>query len=137
MTLDLEQTLDHWAALGGDLHRLLGGLDNDRDYDEAAELLEALDRVAEAEPGEAHTILARLLAERLTAYDERHHQIPDAAPGAVLAFLMEQHGLRQDDLSDIADQGTVSRILSGKRTAGKKLAEALARRFRVDKSAFL
>lgn len=137
MTLDLDKTLTTWAALGGDVHRLLRGPETDAEYDEAAELLEALDRLAEREPDGSHTVLAALLAERLAAYDARHHPIPEAGPGEVLAFLMEQHGLKQADLADVADQGTISRVLSGKRGVGRKLAEALGRRFRVDRSVFL
>jgi len=33
----------------------------------------------------------------------------------MLRFLMEQHGLRQKDLSELGSQGVVSEILAGKR----------------------
>lgn len=52
-------------------------------------------------------------------------------------FLMEQHGLKLADLSELADPGTISRILRGERGIGKKLAMALAERFGVEKSVFL
>lgn len=66
-----------------------------------------------------------------------HHPPADATPAEVLAFLMEGHGLKQTDLADLADQGTISRILGGKRSVGKRLAGALAERFGVDRSVFL
>lgn len=137
MTLNLHDTLGHWAALGSDLHRLLHSIATEPDYDAAASLLEELDHLTEREGEGPHTILATLLAERLSAYDAAHHPPTEATPGEVLAFLMEQHGLRQADLSDLADQGTISRILRGERGIGKKLAAALAGRFGVEKSVFL
>ncbi len=137
MTLNLDHALSHWAALGSDLHRLLQGVETEKDYDAAAALLEELDRLTERQPEGSHTVLAALLAEKLTAYDAAHHPPADVTPAEVLAFLMEQHGLKQTDLADLADQGTISRILSGKRGVGKKLAAALAGRFGVDRSVFL
>lgn len=137
MTLNLQQTLTYWNALDGDLHRLLRGIDTEQDYDQAAALLEELDRLTEQDGDGPHTVLAALLAEKLSAYDEAHHPPADASPAEVLAFLMEQHRLKQTDLADLADQGTISRILSGKRGVGKKLAEAFAQRFGVDRSIFL
>lgn len=137
MTLNLQHALSQWNALGSDLHRLLRGIGTEQDYDEAAALLEELDRLTEQHPDGPHTVLAALLAEKLTAYDAAHHPPADATPAEVLAFLMEQHRLKQTDLSELADQGTISRILSGKRGVGKKLAAALAERFGVDRSVFL
>lgn len=137
MTLNLHDTLGHWAALGSDLHRLLHGIETERDYDAAAALLEELDRLTEREGEGPHTVLASLLAEKLSTYDAGHHPPAEATPGEVLAFLMEQHGLKQADLSGLADQGTISRILRGERGIGKKLAAALAERFGVERSVFL
>lgn len=63
----------------------------------------------------------------------------DVAPNEVLAFLMEQHGVTQTQLSKegIASQGNLSRILSGDRGISKELAKRLAKRFRVDVSVFI
>lgn len=137
MTLNLHDTLGHWAALGSDLHRLLRGIETESDYDAAASLLEELDRLTEQGAEGPHTLLAALLAEKLSAYDAAHSPLTGGTPGEILAFLMEQHGLKQTDLADLADQGTISRILRGERGIGKKLAAALAERFRVEKSVFL
>lgn len=137
MTADLQRALNHWAALGEDLHRFLRGIETDADYDRAAAVLEELDRLSERDPRGPHVTLAALLADKLSAYDERHEPPTGATPGEVLAFLMRGHGLNQSDLSDLADQGTISKIVAGKRAIGKKLAGALGRRFEVDKSVFL
>ena len=36
-------------------------------------------------------------------YEAEHHPTPDAEPRAVLRFLMEQHELKQTDLSEEGD----------------------------------
>ena len=77
------------------------------------------------------------LAEQVRAYEEEHSAIPAAEPREVLRFLMEQHGLKQEDLSDCAPQGRISDILSGSREISKEQARRFARRFRVHADLFL
>lgn len=64
-------------------------------------------------------------------------QIPPATPGEVLRFLMDQHRLKQEDLSDCAPQGRISDILGGKRAISKEIAKRLAQRFNVRADLFL
>jgi hypothetical protein len=52
-------------------------------------------------------------------YEDRHVRIPDAEPGEVLRFLMEQHGLKQGDLDDCAPQSRICDFLNGKREISK------------------
>lgn len=61
----------------------------------------------------------------------------DAEPREVLRHLMDEHGLRQSDLSGLASQGTISDILSGRRGFSKALAKKLAARFQVSAAVFL
>ena len=61
-----------------------------------------------------------------------------AVSGAeMLAFLMEQHGLSQADVSkELGGQPNVSAILAGKRKLNARQIEALARRFSVSPAVF-
>jgi HTH-type transcriptional regulator/antitoxin HigA len=77
------------------------------------------------------------LADRIRVYEEQHVRIPDAEPSEVLRFLMEQHGLKQDDLSDCAPQSRISDFLTGKREISKDVAKKLATRFSVRADLFL
>jgi HTH-type transcriptional regulator/antitoxin HigA len=77
------------------------------------------------------------LAEQVRAYEEEHAAIPTAEPRDVLRLLMEQHGLKQEDLADCAPQGRISEILSGAREISKAQARRFARRFRVHADLFL
>ena len=77
------------------------------------------------------------LADQVKAYEDGRFSIPKAEPHDVLRFLMEQHGLRQEDLSDCAPQSRISEILAGKRTISKENAKRFALRFNVHGDLFL
>lgn len=77
------------------------------------------------------------LADQVKAFEDEQFQIPPAPPGEVLRFLMDQHSLKQDDLSDCAPQGRISDILRGKRSISKEIAKRLAQRFNVRADLFL
>lgn len=79
-----------------------------------------------------------LVGQLVEDYEAEHHPIPEAEPRAVLRFLMSQHGLRQNDLSEeIGAQSVVSEILTGKREINARQAKGLARRFRVSPAVFI
>ncbi len=81
---------------------------------------------------EHHPIFALvdLVADRIREYENRVHAWPDnSTPASRLAFLMEQHGLRQCDLPEVGAQSVVSAVLSGKRALNVRQIQALARRF--------
>ena len=59
------------------------------------------------------------------------------SPGEMLAYLLEQSGLKQTDLADIAPQSNISAMLRGKRPISKEVALKLARRFHVSAELFL
>jgi HTH-type transcriptional regulator/antitoxin HigA len=74
----------------------------ERDYARARATMDTLlDAIGD---DESHPLAEVLdyLADRIKAYEDEHGPIPDAEPGEVLRFLMEQHGLKQDDLADCA-----------------------------------
>ena len=77
------------------------------------------------------------LADQVKSYEDEHFQIPKAEPSDVLRLLMEQHGLKQEDLADCAPQSRISDILSGKRSISKEIAKRLAHRFHVRADVFL
>ena len=76
-------------------------------------------------------------ANQVEKYEDEHFSIPDASPREVLSFLMEQHGLKQEDLSECAPQSRISDILAGRRSISKQIAKCLAVRFHVHADVFL
>ncbi len=70
-------------------------------------------------------------------YEERHVTIPDTTPQETLAFLMQQHDLKQGDLPDVGPQSTISDLLNGRRAFHTRHVLALSRRFGVPADAFM
>lgn len=109
----------------------------DDDYAQARATIDALvDEIGEDENHPLADVLD-YLADQVKAYEDEHFNIPEAEPRGVLRFLMEQHGLKQEDLTDCAPQSRISDILNGKRGISKDIAKRLARRFNVHADLFL
>ncbi len=109
----------------------------EEDYARATATIEML--LDEIGDDETHPLADVLdyLADRVKAYEDERFSIPKAEPPDVLRFLMEQHGLNQEDLHDCAPQSRISEILAGKRSISKETAKRLARRFNVHGDIFL
>jgi HTH-type transcriptional regulator/antitoxin HigA len=107
------------------------------DYAQARATIEVL--LDEIGDDEYHPLADVLdyLADQVAAYEDGHSPIPEAAPKEMLRFLMDQHGLKQEDLADCATQGRISDILGGRRGISKEIAKKLARRFNVHADLFL
>lgn len=74
--------------------------------------------------------LVDLVSARIRDYEDRTHPWPDTGtPATRLAFLMQQHGLRQGDLPEVGPQSVVSDVLCGKRELNVRQLRALAHRF--------
>ncbi len=79
-----------------------------------------------------------LLGEVIHSYEKRLAPLPEAEPGEVLRYLMDEHGLKQADLKDdLGGQGIVSEILSGKREINIRQAKRLGARFSVSPAVFI
>ena len=125
----------HYTALA----RLvpLKAITREAEYRKAVAALEALLDAGGANERHPLAGLVEALGEVIESYEARAHRMPDASPREALAYVMREHALKQTDLADIAGQGTISAILSGKRSISKKLAVKLAQRFGVPTAAFL
>ena len=109
----------------------------DDDYAQVRATIDVLvDEIGEDENHPLADVLD-YLADQVKAYEDEHFTIPEAEPRGVLRFLMEQHGLKQEDLTDCAPQSRISDILNGKRSISKDIAKRLARRFNVRADLFL
>ena len=119
--------------------KLLGvtSVRTEEDYAQARATIDAL--LDEVGDNESHPLADVLdyLANQVKAYEDENVQIPEAKPSEVLRFLMEQHGLKQEDLADCAPQSRISDILSGRRSISKEIAKQLAHRFHVRADVFL
>lgn len=107
------------------------------EYDERVERLNRLvDEVGDHPDNPLYRVI-ETLALVIEAYDEEHHELPDASGVAVLEFLMKQHGSRQSGLPELGSQDVVSEILGKRRAINTRQARALGKRFRVSPGVFL
>ena len=109
----------------------------EEDYARVADLVNVL--LDEIRDDEAHPLsdVLHYLTVQMEAYEAEHVEIPEVEPKAVLRFLMEQHGLKQSDLSEIGSQGGVSVVLTGMRELNFRQVRALSERFGVSAATFV
>jgi HTH-type transcriptional regulator/antitoxin HigA len=110
---------------------------SDADYDRVTAFMEEV--MAEIGRKKKHPLcgLMDILDMRLREYDDARQPMDDVTGLEMLRFLMDQHGLRQQDLSELGSQGVVSELLAGKRELNLRHIGALARRFNVPPEVFL
>lgn len=131
---DIKKTINHWKYIASDIHEPL----NKSDYEKLATILDRLlDIVGE---NEKHALigLVDVISHMISMYDEKHdHQVKGTSGISALAFLMEQHSMKQSDLPEIGSQGVVSEVLNGKRQLNLNQIKKLAKRFHVSIDTFI
>ncbi len=81
--------------------------------------------------------LMRLLLLLIEDFERNSDPVPDASPIDILRHLMEAHGLRQRDLTDVfGTESIVSEVLHGKRELTKEHIRRLSARFSVSPAVF-
>jgi HTH-type transcriptional regulator / antitoxin HigA len=124
-----------WATLQS--YALVRPIRNEADFERLHALADNLsDEVGDDENHPLFSLF-EIAMELIERWEEEHVVIPDAEPKEVLRFLLEENGLKQKDLIDIASPTLISDILAGRREISKVLAKKLANRFHVNVSAFL
>lgn len=127
--MNLNDISTHWVAL----HEALGlgaPIADEAQYERMLAAVEALMEAYDDCPGNPLGGLIELVTARIRDYEARMHPWPDAStPASRLAFLMEQHGLKQSELPEVGPQSVVSAVLAGKRKLNLRQARALAARF--------
>ena len=82
--------------------------------------------------------LLELLVDLVHDFEEKHYPIPQSPPHKMVAFLLEQRGLKPRDLWPVlGSKGRVSEILSGRRAISKEQAKKLAGFFHVGVELFI
>ena len=70
-------------------------------------------------------------------YEKNKYSEPKRDPIGNLKFLMEQHQLKQDDMTELGKQGSVSDILRGRRNLTVPQITALSKRFSISPNVFI
>ncbi|MDP4029544.1 MAG: helix-turn-helix domain-containing protein [Gallionella sp.] len=134
--LDLASVQSAWQGLNKLVP--LGTITGEKDYKRRVSVMdELLDRIG---ANESHRLmpLLDLVTKEVEAYETKQQTMPEATPAQALAFLMEEHNLKQTDLAaELGGQSIVSAILNGKRELNMRQVKALAMRFNVSPVVFL
>jgi HTH-type transcriptional regulator/antitoxin HigA len=105
---------------------------NELYLEQVSELLRREDSLSPAERQ-----LLKLLTLLIEDFEEKHYSVPRSGPLAVVSFLMDQHNLKQKDLTDIFGTPSItSEVLSGKRELNKEHIRRLSKRFKVSPELF-
>jgi len=128
MSALLKDTREHWQAIGP-----LLTIRSERDYAAAIERLHFL--LAEIGDDEQHPLYGLLdtLGTLIHAYEEEHVPISEASGPEVLEFLLEEHGLRPEDLPELSG---LPAVLARERELHVGEIRALAERFGVSPAVF-
>jgi HTH-type transcriptional regulator/antitoxin HigA len=81
--------------------------------------------------------LVDIVGDLIADYEELNNKMPESTGVDALKFMMDQHGIKQADLSEIGSQGVVSEILNGKRSLNIRQIKLLAERFSVSPATFI
>jgi HTH-type transcriptional regulator/antitoxin HigA len=80
---------------------------------------------------------ADVLTLLIEDFEQKNYALPKAAPIDAIVFLMEQHGLKQKDLTDVfGTPSIVSEVINGKRDLNKDHIARLSERFHVSPELF-
>ena len=82
--------------------------------------------------------LLELLIDLVHDFEEKHYPLRSGTPQQMIAFLLEQRGLKPSDLWPVlGSKSRVSEMLSGKRAISKDQARKLAAFFHVGVELFI
>ena len=106
--------------------------ENDRAIELAQELEHKADRSLEEDA------ILELLVTLIGKFEDENYPIPEGTPHSMLLHLMEESGIKQENLVGvIGSRGVVSEVVNGKRGISKAQAKALAEFFSVDVGLFI
>jgi HTH-type transcriptional regulator/antitoxin HigA len=110
---------------------------NKKQYKRLVHLLDGL--IDEVGEDESHSLasLMETFGSLIEFYETQNIPEPEGDPIDTLKTLMEEHGLRQTDLSEIGSQGVISEVMSGKRQLNVRQIKLLSKRFNVSPIVFM
>ncbi len=133
----MERRIEKIAKLWPDIQPLLSVPHNLAEYNRLLGFLDSL--IDEVGNNESHPLasLMETIGSLIEAYESGHLGGMEGSPAGALKSLMEEHGVKQSDLSEIGSQGVVSEILSGKRRLNVRQIKILSKRFNVSPAVFV
>ena len=98
-------------------------------------LMELTDRL-EAGENELEPVVDYITSQ-ISAFEDEKYPVHDVFPVEVLKHLMENHGHKQSDLTDVASRTVVNEILNGKRQLNLGHIRRLSDKYGVSPELFI
>ena len=110
---------------------------NKKDYNKLVNFLDGL--IDEVGNKENHPLssLMETIGTLIETYESQYIDEIEGDPTDALNALMEEHALKQSDLSEIGSQGVISEILAGKRQLNVRQIKLLSKRFKTSPAVFI
>lgn len=133
MVQEYQKLIEIWPAISS----ILYPPQTEEDLDKLIELSDYL--MDQTGGDESHPLMGLLdvAGTLISDYERRNIPEPEGTPIGCLKYLMEEHGLKQKDLTELGSPGVISEILSGKREFNKRQIKALSQRFGCSPAIFI
>lgn len=129
----LKRTIKAWSTVSKDVSTIY----SEKQYNRAVKMLDQLIDELNKKSDPIKESLIDTLGTLIKDYEDRNVDEPKGDPIGVLKYLLEEHGLSQNNLKEIGSQGVVSEILNRKRKLNLRQVVALSKRFSVSPSVFI
>lgn len=102
-------------------------------------IIKLVDRLCLLVTNQKHPLagLLNILTILVKEYDDKYCKLPFVSGIEALKFFMKQNNIKQTELSEIASQGVISDILSGKRKLNLRQIKALSKKFQTSAAIFI
>jgi len=129
----LKRTIKAWSTISKDVSTIY----SEKQYNRTVKMLDQLIDELNKKRDPIKESLIDTLGTLIKDYEDRNVDEPKEDPIGVLKYLLEEHGLSQNNLKEIGSQGVVSEILNRKRKLNLRQVVALSKRFSVSPSVFI
>lgn len=128
----IRQTIDHWGHIASYAHIP----SNEKEYENLLAFVDELMDWSRHHKDTRATSLLNLIANNIQTYENQHYPAKKVSSIEMLKFLMDEHGLGQNDLQEIGSQSLVSKIVNGERQLTLEHIRSLSKRFGVSPAVF-
>lgn len=133
----METQLENIANVWPTIKNIFSVPHTELEYKNLVSLLDSL--IDEVGENESHPLssLMESIGNLIETYENNYIPPVSGTPLEALRYLMEEHNLKQSDLSIIGSQGVVSEILKGKRNLNIRQIKELSSKFNISPLVFI